>query len=95
MSDEFGSRCRSVSEMRARPHADWLAENECARMTRDAGMVRICRGMDKSEVLGNLAAACGARGCFADSDDVALVFAAVAPDGDDESAAGVSKLDGR
>lgn len=90
MSDEFWSRCRSVSEMRAWLHADWLAENEYARMTRDAGMVRVCGGMDNCEDSGNFATAGGARVCVRDSGDAAAVFAAIAPRGDDESAAGVS-----
>lgn len=71
-------------------YADWLAENEYARMTRDAGMVRVCRDLGNSKIPGNFAAACSARAGVRNSGDAVVVLATIASDRDDESAAGVS-----
>lgn len=80
--------------MCARLHADWLGENECARMTRDAGMVRVCCGMDDTEVLGNLAATGFACVCGDDREDATADSASIAKDCDGEFAARVSRVDG-
>jgi hypothetical protein len=72
------------------PDAGWLTENECARMTRDAGMVRVCRGMDNPEISGNFAAAGSAGGRGECREVVAVESATVAAQGDDQPAAGFS-----